>query len=265
MNTSKITRMTEKARILVKNDKFYDAEKEYQKIISLIDNEKNTEEQKVALWTTKAEYLWFRASYLTKYDTEEISRQRAINAIRYIYKTYEMNEKYNKQLKKKGNNLVQNYIKVYGCIIPETETHVDIKCPIRIRNTGLGKFGFSTAFHYNKLICSTCGKEILKDIDCKHVPGREYDGQICTIIAKDIEVDHIALTTKPKDPNARITFSSMPKKEIYDEFSEEEIKFKQENNLPLVCNMCKNQNITPTEIDMAQFFFIQGLDKEPNM
>ena len=49
--------------------------------------------------------------------------------------------------------------------------------------------------------CSICGNEYE---DCEHVIGRPYMGAMCHIIARELDVDHVAIVKNPSDKRCRI-------------------------------------------------------------
>lgn len=50
--------------------------------------------------------------------------------------------------------------------------------------------------------CSVCGNEYGK---CDHLVGRPYWGEFCSIIAREIELNHVAIVKDPADKACRIT------------------------------------------------------------
>lgn len=51
----------------------------------------------------------------------------------------------------------------------------------------------------NKVICSTCGKDLVKEGYCGHMKGRTYEGQLCTWIIRGIEFEEISFVNVPAD------------------------------------------------------------------
>jgi len=49
--------------------------------------------------------------------------------------------------------------------------------------------------------CSICGSEYG---ECEHLAGKPYWGQFCSIVAKDIEANHVAIVENPADKRCRI-------------------------------------------------------------
>lgn len=55
--------------------------------------------------------------------------------------------------------------------------------------------------------CSICGAEYG---ECDHLAGRPYGGRFCSIIARDITANHVAVVEVPADKRCRITSFSTP-------------------------------------------------------
>lgn len=49
--------------------------------------------------------------------------------------------------------------------------------------------------------CSICGKEYE---DCDHLKGKPYMGKFCTMIIKEVEINHLAIVKNPADKSRRI-------------------------------------------------------------
>lgn len=245
------------ARELAKKKSVLEAEKKYLEAIDKLEKKNESSKSKAELWTTKAEYLLFRSSFTLKGEEFEDIRKRRIEAIRLLHSTVKLGLDY-ENLKPRIKKVIDETILSIGCIIPETETHIQINCPIKLSHMGAGEFGTSVGLSYKKAECSICGFDIFKDSRCTHELGKMYNGVVCRIIAKGISLDHVALTKSPKDPNAKITNLSIPKEEFYDNFDPEEIKRKNKEGLPMICSLCKQLNINPKEIDAEKFLSMQG-------
>lgn len=59
----------------------------------------------------------------------------------------------------------------------------------------------SSGFIVSRQECSICGLEYE---DCEHLIGKPYMGAFCSVIAKDIELDHVAIVENPSDKGCRI-------------------------------------------------------------
>jgi len=251
--------LIEKARKLAKTNDM-NAEKVYLTAIEELKTPLNTDQEKAYLWTTQAEYLVFRSQYIFANETIEDSRNKQIEALRLLNKTSNLNNDLKEKVAPNIRQIINQIITIFGCILPEEKNKIHVSCPIRIRNTGAGKFGFSIGMYYEQAVCSICGRDILNDAECIHNEGIEYDGKRCYIIPKNIVMDHVAMTENPKDPNCKILEVCFPISDFYEGFTEEEIKEKELKKLPFVCNICKNEKITPTEIDLEKFFNMQHLE-----
>lgn len=60
----------------------------------------------------------------------------------------------------------------------------------------------SAGFIVKRQECSICGVEYG---ECEHVAGRPYMGRFCSIVARDITADHVAIVKHPADKRCRIT------------------------------------------------------------
>jgi len=259
MTFEKVRKLTEKARNLSSSNLPFQAEEAYLEVIDILKTTNKTNSEKAMLWTTKAEYLNFRATFLLEGETVEDSRKRLLEAIQLLYKTSKLSKNYKSQVEPNITKLIKHTIIARGCIIPENGETIHISCPINIRNIGAGQIGFSIGLYYEKAACSICGLDILLDSKCNHIIGKKYGDQICHIKAENLVMDHVSLTPSPKDPNCKITELWIPKRDFYKDFKKEELQEKERKKLPLICNICKLKNIDPKEIDIIKFFQMQNL------
>ena len=240
----------DKGFILEAENIYLDAIKELEKRLD------SSNKSKAELWTTKAEYLLFKEHFFLKNEGCWDPITRVIEAIKLLKSTIELGNEY-ADIKSKIKKIIKNTITKVGCIIPETEKHVCIKCPIKLRNMGAGKYGFSIGLFIKKAECSICGRDYVKDIKCEHESGKIYDGKICLVIAKDCIIDHVSLVKNPKDIGTEIKELMIPKEEFYSSFDDEVVKRKTENSLPIICTFCKENNIDPKEIDIVTYIQMQ--------
>ena len=248
------------ARRLAIKGEILKAEKNFMQAIELLEkeaNEKPSPKTKAELWSTKAEYLAFRASFCKKDETINDARDRMIESIKLVLKTSKLSSEYEKHFASKLKTMVADAVRVFGCIMPEDDTHVIIECPIRLKNMGAGNFGFSIGAYSEKAECSICGRDILTDPSCKHAIGQTYDGRKCEVTFKGFQLDHISLTDHPLDPGCKITMLAIPKGEFYENLPPEQIELKESSKLPLVCHLCKEEKIEPNEIDAETYLKIQ--------
>ncbi len=259
MSTKEVIVLLQQAREYAKLNNLEEAEKAYLQTIDNLKLKADTEQGKAELWTTKAEYLLFRANFLRGDEKKENSRERFIDALRLLFRTSNLNATFKKTLDPKIKQLVNQTISIFGCILPEDEKGIHISCPIRIRNTGAGKIGFSAGMYFKQAVCSICKRDIL-DPECTHNVGETYNGKKCYTSHAGLTIDHVSMTENPKDPNCNITEIWFPKKDFYEGFSKEDIERKEKEKLPFVCNICKNQKNEPKEIDIVKFFKMQQLE-----
>lgn len=251
--------LLQEAREFAKVKNLQEAEKSYTKAVHLLKKRLNgTNKSKMEYWSMESEYLFFKAGFIIKGEKAEKPRERALNAIRYMYKCVKLDKEYELRFLPDLQKMIKQTIFVFGCILPENATHFIIKCPILLRQTTLGKMGMSIGAIYKRAVCSICNLDIL-DEKCIHEVGKSYDEKICNIIKEGLEFLHIAVTNNPKDPLNRITEIQEPKKNLYDRFTPEELEKAKKEKSPWVCSSCKEMNMDPSEINVEQFFEMQGL------
>lgn len=254
-----------RARLLARKGEVLEAEKKYLQAIGLLEkeaNERPSRETKAELWSTKAEYLNFRASFCTENETIDDARNRMMESIRLLLRTSKLSTEYEKHFAPALKSIVANAILVFGCILPEDDTHVYVECPIKLKNMGAGSFGFSIGAFSEKAGCTICGRDILTDPSCTHIVGQSYDGKMCEIAFSGFQLDHVSLTDHPLDPRCKITKLTIPKKEFYEGLPREQIELKERSKLPLVCHLCKEEGIEPSEINAETYFRIQHISSE---
>jgi hypothetical protein len=64
----------------------------------------------------------------------------------------------------------------------------------------------STGSIVKRQTCSICGSEYG---ECEHLAGRPYFGEVCAIVAGDLEINHAAVVKNPADKGCRITHFSV--------------------------------------------------------
>ncbi len=65
----------------------------------------------------------------------------------------------------------------------------------------------SVAFRDADETCNICGKDIFdwsRDDPCPHIPGRSYNGQMCTYNVDNARLRHVGLVSQPSNPNAKL-------------------------------------------------------------
>ena len=64
----------------------------------------------------------------------------------------------------------------------------------------------STGMIVKRQDCSICGKEYE---DCDHLIGKPYLGEVCNVVVRDCEIDHVAVVDDPADKRCRaLSFST---------------------------------------------------------
>ena len=250
------------ARNYAKKEMYEPAEGEYLRLIERLRSKFDitNDNSVLELITTEVEYLVFKAKYLSVKNESEKSRMSYLDAIRLLFTAATIQN--DATLHQKLEELKLNYISVFGCIIPESATHITISCPIKISTMGAGKMGLSVGMFVNRAVCSICEKDFL---ECNHKAGFVYDGKVCSIVAKDITGDHISLVHNPKDPNARITSLSIPKKDVHEDLiannviTKDEFDTKTKKDFGLICNLCREEKRNPASLSFKQFMEMQGL------
>ncbi len=200
MNAREIFETLTEARNLAKRNLLDESEEKYLTLIKELDKDADTVSGKAELWSTKAEYLWLRSQYFTNGEGFESSRERKLTAIRLLWQTAKLGHLYESKFKSEAKNFVKMTILSVGCIIAEDASGVRIECPIKIRNMGAGQYGFSLGLFYEKAICSICGRDVVKDMNCQHIPGEKYEGKECRIKRENLKFDHVAMTTSSERP-----------------------------------------------------------------
>jgi len=128
---------------------------------------------------------------------------------------------------------------VFGCEIPCQDGRCRLTCPVLLSHM---PFGLSIG-GYKRAVCSLCGQDVL---DCPHIRGHTYNRivaarthGVCNIcgekvcghksgdlydgvepfgIVVEMEVDHIAVVTKPADPLCVFTSVELPHDEVLTSF-----------------------------------------------
>lgn len=255
--------LLQKAREFAERKKINVAEEFYQKTISLLETKNDgSDKSKMELWSTKSEFLSFRAGYKTKDEKWEDLRDRAIDSLRYLYKCSRINDEYSKKFAPSIKQTIKQIILTYGCIFPENENSVLVSCPIYLKHhSTLLEKPTSIAFTYDKANCSICNLDLL-DENCLHEVGEKYDGVLCEGNYEGMNLLHLAIVDKPKDPMAIPQSRSFPKELFYKHFDKEQLKKAKQLGVPLNCHACRDTNYDPDEISLNKFFTMQGLDIE---
>ncbi len=265
MTNQKIAELVHLARENKKKGNYQEAEIQLRTSLSIFEMimKKDKEPQiLVEYLTTKAEYYNLKAKVmLNPSDTPLKMRQNAIRSLECMEQARETIEREKlpnrENVEKNISNTLKNVIEVFGCVVPETENHYIFKCPIRNRNG----FGISPSIVLKNPTCSICGKNPTNPEECSHIPGSEYDKEVCRILHKGIGLDHSALVRRPKDPRCFPIKIFMPKADMNKAFTEEELKIKERDKSPAFCHLCKKLKTVP-DIDFRTFSKMQRLEED---
>src|SRR5579864_1795297 len=144
------------ARQATQDQQWDKSETLYKELIVILETGANeSDENRMNLWTTKAEYLQSKP-WIHEEETLEQFRNRILDSIRYIYKCTKLNEEYKKTFTPFLNQTIKQLILTIGCIVSENDTHVIEMCPILIRQNEFGRMGTSIGAYYEKAVCSIC-------------------------------------------------------------------------------------------------------------
>ena len=87
------------------------------------------------------------------------------------------------------------------------QTPEDMRVNEYIRRIEAGLYrGVSVHFRDGTEICDLCGKDVwdLSANGCEHIPGRTYDGKVCTYEVRDAHLREISLVALPSNTNTNI-------------------------------------------------------------
>jgi hypothetical protein len=96
----------------------------------------------------------------------------------------------------------------FGCSVTFSNGQYWDDCPVSLAHS---RIGMSIGGVVEEAECSICGSN---PYDCPHVTGRMYDGRACVRILKRIDLDHIALVSRPAQPDARIERLSLSNRDL---------------------------------------------------
>ncbi|MCY4490036.1 MAG: hypothetical protein OXC46_01060 [Thaumarchaeota archaeon] len=229
----------------------------YLMAISILEERKDlSADSKENFLSVQAEYFSNRP-YLPDIETFDEFRCRVLLTIRYINECYKLNGKNSDLYFTKMYEIMRNFIKSYGCHIPESEHHIIMSCPIQLDSDKFGSLGVNAGAYYDKAICSICKLDLL-DKNCSHVINRVYDDKQCVPIFENDRIAHFALD-RPKDPKSRITDIFYPKDMIIEKAQMDKSKVNLEK-LNVNCTRCRQERIDPVSITPELFFEMQGLN-----
>jgi hypothetical protein len=115
----------------------------------------------------------------------------------------------------------------FGCELTFIGGHYEQRCPVALAHV---RVGLSVEMVIRKSECSICGRD---PEECPHINGRTYDGNKCTRIIKEAELDKIAIVGRPGIPDARFTSEPVDAQDLIDQLGPE---FKV--GMPVDCDRC---------------------------
>lgn len=262
------------ARREAQNRNIAHAEKTYLKVIEGIEKKirsldfRKMELWTIELWVTKAELLYYKSINPLKGESFKDCLQKRLDCLRYMYKCTKVNDYYHSIYFPRLKEEIKDTILRFGCILPESGNQVVVTCPIYLRRLDRDSeipwhsLGTSVAMTYDKTSCSICQRDMLDD-QCDHVPGEMYDGKQCIILIDKFDIKHVALVSRPKDPQAALFSSySYSVAEGLDRLSEEDRTRKIKEGLPFVCFLCRDEKLDSSELSPEHFFKMQNLEIE---
>jgi hypothetical protein len=267
---NEIIEIIEAARQCITQKDYKGADGKYQKAVFL---SKDRFDKESCPWnwlshlSIKAEYLQFRGKISFEDDDWNTLRNNFFQSIVLLHDCLviakENSFTISSSIQENINTAITQFTQVYGCTIPETATHYIFKCPFKV-NEYMASLGYPTGLSpgiiIQKPVCSICGRRVY-DSKCHHIPGAVYDDKLAEIIPGEIRIDHVALTDNPKDPRCKCYLLAVPKSDIDQQFSDDEIRMRKDMGAPLVCNICKDRGALPKDVDYETFISNQTLDE----
>lgn len=101
------------------------------------------------------------------------------------------------------------------------------KCPVALAHN---RVGMSIGYIVRSAECSICG---LDPEDCAHIVGREYDGERCIRIIKQVDLLEVSLVGRPAQPDARIESIGVSNSEIRNKLGSAFTP-----GIPVTCDIC---------------------------
>lgn len=113
------------------------------------------------------------------------------------------------------------------CLLHYDDNGYAQKCPVALAHN---RVGMSIGYVVRAAECSVCG---IDPEDCAHVAGREYEGELCYRIIKEVDLLEVSLVERPEQPDARIESISVSNSEIRERLGS---AFK--HGMPVSCDRC---------------------------
>jgi hypothetical protein len=86
----------------------------------------------------------------------------------------------------------------FGCHLGQEGTEYWQECPVVLAHN---RIGMSVGVVVEAVECSICRRD---PEECKHVTGREYEGERCTQVITKFSLTEVALVRRPAFPDARL-------------------------------------------------------------
>ncbi|MFF3578646.1 hypothetical protein [Streptomyces mirabilis] len=102
----------------------------------------------------------------------------------------ELLERAHRLLDEVGGIIRRNYRE--SCCLEYREGAYFRECPVDLAHE---RVGLSPEIRVRGSECSICGAD---PDDCEHIPGNEYDGQVCSSRIADGEIERVALVGRPR-------------------------------------------------------------------
>lgn len=117
--------------------------------------------------------------------------------------------------------------RTFGCSLHQKGTNYFQTCPVALAHN---RVGMSPAMVVRQAECSICGGD--PEV-CPHIAGRSYDGERCHRVIKDAEITEVSLVTRPRQPDARITKTSIDIRDL-----ERTLPAQWRPGMPVNCDLC---------------------------
>ncbi len=168
----------------------------------------------------------FRAAIEDRAGPNEAAARESLDALRSVMDSLEDTEHFeaaHRALDAAGG-LVR---RVFGCLLTFEGGRYYQDCPVALAHV---RGGFSIEAEAEEVECSICGRDPL---ECPHITGREYDGEVCARIITKARIERVALVGRPANPLARIRRESVPVSALREVLGGE-----WEPGIPVSCDRC---------------------------
>lgn len=86
----------------------------------------------------------------------------------------------------------------HGCRLVRDGTNYSMECPVALAHN---RVGLSIGYIIKRSSCSICGAD---PVDCLHITGEEYEGEMCIRVIEEADMLEVSLVGRPAQPDARI-------------------------------------------------------------